>query len=191
MNKVVDDYPAAQANLQPPFIVKEINGKATTNLALFVNATKDIVPGTKVHLVTNKGAYDLVAAANPDNATKGFMGIADFSFKTEPKEAVIAKYGAWFPPFYTWIHMLIFWLVVINFGIGLFNLLPLGPIDGGRMFLTAMLAICKDNKKKATKIWSFVSFFCLALIFINLAPYLWKLLLWLLKPFMLLGAFFF
>ena len=113
--------------------------------------------------------------------------MADFSLKAEPRLSIVEKYGSFLPSFVEWTNMLVFWLVVMNFGIGLFNLLPLGPIDGGRMFLTGMLGIFK-NEKTAKKVWGFVSFFCLLLIFVNLAPYLWKLVLFMLKPFTLLLA---
>jgi len=45
------------------------------------------------------------------------------------------------------------------------------------------------NEEKSKKYWSFVSMVCLLLIFVNLAPYLWKLLLWIFKPLLFLFAF--
>ena len=188
IHNIMEGYPADKIGMEATIVLTAINGKETTTLAEFVDATKDVRPGSTVHMVTDKGDYVVQAVENPDNESKGFIGVSDFSLKTQAKASIVDKYGAWFPPFFSWIHMLVFWLIIINFGIGLFNLLPLGPIDGGRMFLTAMQGIFK-NQKTAGKVWGFVSFFCLALIIINLAPYLWKLLLWMLKPVMLLGAF--
>src|SRR3989338_5364642 len=182
---IIENQPAAQAGLVAPIIIYEINGQKTTDAVQFLNATASLKPNDKVKVVTDKGSYDLVAGKNPDNESRGFIGVADFTLKAAPKTAIIEKYGSFLPSAVEWINMLVFWLVVMNFGIGLFNLLPLGPIDGGRMFLTAMLGIFK-NETKAKKIWGFMSFFCLMLIFINLAPYLWKLLLFILKPFTLL-----
>ena len=78
--------------------------------------------------------------------------------------------------------MLFFWLWVVSWGVGLFNLLPLGPVDGGRMLLTGLTAVMHD-KKKAQKYWSIVSLVSVLLILINLAPYLWQLLLFILRPF--------
>ena len=182
---IIENQPAEQAGLVAPIIIYEINGQKTTDAVQFLNATASLKPNDKVKVVTDKGSYDLVAGKNPDNESRGFIGVADFTLKAAPKTAIIEKYGSFLPSAVEWINMLVFWLVVMNFGIGLFNLLPLGPIDGGRMFLTAMLGIFK-NETKAKKIWGFMSFFCLMLIFINLAPYLWKLLLFILKPFTLL-----
>ena len=64
-----------------------------------------------------------------------------------------------------------------NIGIGLFNLLPLGPVDGGRMLYTASLFIFKDELK-AKKLLTAVSFFILAIIVINMIPWLTKFFVW-------------
>jgi len=63
----------------------------------------------------------------------------------------------------------------------MFNMLPLGPVDGGRMFLLAAVFFLKDEKK-AKKLWTFVSLFCLGLIIIGLMPFLLKLLNFVLSP---------
>lgn len=36
------------------------------------------------------------------------------------------------------IYQLVYWLYLLSIGVGLFNLLPLGPIDGGRMLQTLL-----------------------------------------------------
>ncbi len=81
-----------------------------------------------------------------------------------------------------WLWLLTVWLFIANLGVGLFNLLPLGPVDGGRMFSTAVSYFIKDAKK-AKKITNFVSFTLLFLIIINLLPYIYKLILFIAKPF--------
>ena len=70
--------------------------------------------------------------------------------------------------------VLFFWLFNISVGVGLFNLLPLGPVDGGRMFYTAMLKFM--SKKKALNILSIVSLIIFAMILINMLPFFTRLL---------------
>lgn len=82
---------------------------------------------------------------------------------------------------YLWIGTLLKWLFIITIGIGLFNLLPLGPVDGGRMFYTALAIFIKDEKKVKT-IWNYIGFTCLALIVINLLPFVFKLLIYIFQP---------
>lgn len=181
INKVLEGYPAEKAGLPTGVILTSINGKSTLNADEFMNATEGIKPNEKVILETDKGTFEVTTISNPDDETKGFMGVTDFNVKTKIKEEVTNKYGTFLPGLFSWVALLVFWLFVINFGIGLFNLLPLGPIDGGRMLYAGLLGIF--NKEKATKIWLSVTYFCLLLIFINLLPWLYKLLLFILRAF--------
>jgi len=66
-----------------------------------------------------------------------------------------------------WIAGLLFWLFLLNLGIGLFNLLPIGPLDGGRMF---QLVCFKFFKKKSTamKVWGYTSVIFVTIILANL-----------------------
>ena len=179
VNTILEDFPADKAGLPKGVVLKSINGQSTLSAAEFMNATEEISPGDVLNLETDKGTYAITAAANPDNESRGFMGVSDFSIETKLKDSAKAKYGDVLPKVLSWLGLLVFWLFVINFGIGLFNLLPLGPIDGGRMLYAGLLGIM--SKEKATKIWSSISYFCMLLIFVNLLPWLYKLLLFLFK----------
>ena len=81
-----------------------------------------------------------------------------------------------------WFSILLQWLFIISFGVGLFNLLPLGPIDGGRMFRTLLSYFIKDTKK-LDKIFITVSLFSLLLIILNLMPFIIKLISFIFTPF--------
>ncbi len=179
VNTIIEDFPADKAGLPKGVVLKSINGQGTLSAAEFMNATEDIAPGDALSLETDKGTYSVTAAVNPDNESRGFMGVSDFSIETKLKDSAKAKYGDVLPKVLSWLGLLVFWLFVINFGIGLFNLLPLGPIDGGRMLYAGLLGIM--SKEKATKIWSSISYFCMLLIFVNLLPWLYRLLLFLFK----------
>jgi membrane-associated protease RseP (regulator of RpoE activity) len=63
---------------------------------------------------------------------------------------------------------------MISIGVGLFNLLPLGPVDGGRMFHSLCLVFF--NEKVSKILLNIISFACLALIIINMIPWIEKLL---------------
>ena len=185
VNDLIEDFPMENTGVEIPFTIKGLNGYEVLDFQDFTNATRDITPGDEVTLNTNKGEFSIIAAVNPDNESKGFMGISNFELARIPNKEIAEKYGNFIPPLVQWIHLFIFWLWVISWGVGLFNLLPLGPIDGGRMLLSGLLVITK-NKERAHKYWSVASMVCLLLIFINLAPYLWKLLLFILKPLLFL-----
>ncbi|MCK5107725.1 MAG: site-2 protease family protein, partial [Nanoarchaeota archaeon] len=57
----------------------------------------------------------------------------------------------------TWIIGLLYWLYLLNIGIGLFNLVPLGPVDGGLMMKEVLLKWFK--KKTALTIFKWITTF--------------------------------
>jgi len=64
-----------------------------------------------------------------------------------------------------WVKDLFFWLFVLNLGVGLFNLVPLGPIDGGRMLLAVLQKF--THEKRASAIWKSVSVGLLCVLITN------------------------
>ncbi len=165
-------YPLAESGLEAPFVISEINGVALDSVGILVNLTDDISPGDKVALKTSKGDIEVIAVNNSANETKGVIGINQFDFIAKVKDE-----KQWIEPFIPaikWLDMLVAWLFMISIGVALFNLLPLGPVDGGRMFFVAMLWIFK-KEKTAKMVWNVFSGICLLLIFVNLLPWIIKL----------------
>jgi len=164
------NYPAEKSGLTLPLVIKSINGIETLEFGSFINATKEITPDQKITLGTDKGVVEIKTVEDPKNSSRGFIGIEGLSQHTKTKENVSAFVG----DFFKWFSLLVMWLFFINIGVGLFNLLPLGPVDGGRMFYVASLAIFK-NEKRAKKAWMIAMYLVLFLIFVNLIPWLSKL----------------
>jgi len=172
VNSILSGMPMEKTGIEAPFIIEKINGIETLNIQSFLDATEKIKPNEKIILKTDKGVYEVLTAVNPEDNTKGYIGVSDFVFKTNLRESWTGY--EWLGKSVNWFNVLIMWLFIVNLGIGLFNLLPLGPVDGGRMFQILALGILKDEKK-SFKVWSGVSKFCLLLIFVNLLPYIIKL----------------
>jgi membrane-associated protease RseP (regulator of RpoE activity) len=187
INNLVEGYAMESTGIEVPFTINSINGLEVKNYDQFSNATKKIKPGEEINMGTSKGEYNLIAGKNPDNQSKAFIGVSQLEIKKIANQEIVNNYGSLVPPLIAWIHMLFFWLWVVSWGVGLFNLLPLGPVDGGRMILTGLTTITK-NEKKSKKYWTLISMFCLLLIFLNLAPYLWKLITFLFKPLLMVFA---
>ncbi len=171
VTKFTEGYPAEKLGLNIPFIIFEMDGKRTLTREEFLEATKDIKPNQDVVLNTNQGEFSIKTAQNPKDPSKGYMGIEGIGIKTEVTEG-ISEFES---NAVSWFSLLFFWLFILNLGVGLFNLLPLGPVDGGRMFLVVCMYLFK-NEKKAKKIWMGVMYFVLFLIFVNLLPWIGKLL---------------
>lgn len=170
-----EKYPAFLAGLKVGDNIAEINGIKISNVQEFTDQLKDKKPGDKVVIKTEKGLiYQITLEKNPNNVNRGYMGVTVSSVETVIKESIKSKYGIFLPHLLSWINTLFFWLSAISIGIALFNLLPLGPIDGGRMFYTGLFALFK-NEKKVKIMWTFVTYLIIVMIFVNLLPYLIRL----------------
>ncbi len=156
--------PANASGMQKDEIITTINSIEVRTLENFTRALSNKKPGDKVEIRTNVSAYSIVLGKHPTNETKGYLGIS-VTQKSEIKQEVKDKYGETTMTVFTWFIGLLFFLYILNLGIGLFNLIPLGPIDGGRMLLTVLEAYFE--KEKAKKIWGFISLIFLFLVIVG------------------------
>jgi membrane-associated protease RseP (regulator of RpoE activity) len=94
-------------------------------------------------------------------SSSGFSGwiYKIFSDMKDPFTHYESKWGdfGWF------IYYLLWWIIVLNFLVALFNMLPLGILDGGRFFYLTVWSI--TGREKAGK-WAYkiITWFILALI---------------------------
>ncbi|MSR86066.1 hypothetical protein EXS74_01565 [Candidatus Woesearchaeota archaeon] len=187
VTQTLEGYPVNLSGLDAPFTIYTINEIDTLGVFAFENVTKDLEPGDTVTLGTDKGDYTLTLVGNPENGSKAFFGVSGFQQDISLKEEY--SYLRSFTGIFDWTKLLLVWLFLISVGVGLFNLLPLGPVDGGRMFYTLMLVITK-KENLAKNILLVSSLFCLALILINMLPWLEKLFSWIWSGFVLLIGLF-
>ena len=160
--------PAELAGLQAGTLIKEVNNQKINSQRVLINAIQDSKEDDILKLTTDNGVF-YVKPIMIENKPK--IGISI-------KDNLAVKFGLpqFLLPTVIWLNLLFFWLWVINLGVGLFNLLPLGPIDGGRMF--HVLTLKFTNKKNALNLFKLVTLVCATLIFINLLPWLIKLVTW-------------
>ncbi len=182
---VIEGYPLEAKGIEAPFVIRSVNGKDVIGAQRFMEVFEGIGPGEEVLIETDKGYYGVLTVPNPQNASRGMIGIEDFSLKLELRESLQGH--DWIITVFLWTGLLVSWLFIINIGVGLFNLLPLGPVDGGKMLYTITCHYIK-NKKKATKIWLFITYISLILLIINLLPWLWKFIVFIAGKFALLAA---
>jgi len=162
---VTDDYPANLSGVQSGSIIEGINSneiKSTENLLEFIKNNED-----EFILNTDKGDHAIKPLIEENRSLIGIQTIQLTDYKNKNVGTFL----------FNWFLQLLKWLWLISLGVGLFNLLPLGPVDGGRMLPIGISFIIKDESK-IKKIWKVVSFFVLGLIIINLLPYLVNLFMW-------------
>ncbi len=160
---VVKDGPFYNAGIQPDEIITGIEGKPVTHLANLTGVLEGYKPGQRVVVKTNISAYTVELGKNPKDASKAYVGMSSRQY-VEPKKEFVSAYGSFVPAAITWVLGLLYWLFVLNLGIGLFNLMPIGPIDGGRML---KLACQRIHVKKGNFIFKLISLFFLAVVLFN------------------------
>lgn len=177
-----EGFPAQSIGMIAGEEIISIDNQVIKNIDDFTKSLSNVSPNQEIFIQTTNSSYKLKTTTNPKNNSQGYLGVVVSAKEIDLKEEVVKKYGSFLPNTFLWIHKLFFWLYALSLGVGLFNLLPLGPVDGGRMFLVGISTFIK-KEKLAKKIFSLVSFLILFLIFVNLMPYIIKLIIFLFKPF--------
>ena len=158
-------YPAKEAGISVSEIIigiDDIEVNAVDNLS---TALMDKKPGDSITLTTKNQSYEIILAENPENRSKAYLGVYLLQ-NFERKGCSNQGFRKYADNALIWLSGLFYWLFVLNLGIGLFNLVPIGPIDGGRMLHVALLSFFK--KERADKIWKSVGFFFLFLVLSNI-----------------------
>lgn len=157
-------YPAELAGMQKGEIITSINNIPTPYLENFTSVMSSTAPGETIILQTATKAYAIKLTHNPENNDKSYLGVyvsQSSNIKPELKQKLF-----FIPNVILWFLGLLYWLFLLNLGIGLFNLVPIGPLDGGRMLKTLLQKYFERNK--AQRMFKFISGFFLFLVLINL-----------------------
>ncbi len=87
---------------------------------------------------------------------KGFIGIY-FNPAVNPVFMEIKPEFKSYSDFINFLSGLLFFLFLINLGVGAFNLLPLGPLDGGRMWKVVLDRYIPKHSKNIFKVLSYIT----------------------------------
>ncbi|WP_407424598.1 site-2 protease family protein [Methanobrevibacter sp.] len=127
INRVVGDSPASE-HLKEGMIIESIDNHTIDNSTSYLDVVSSFKPGDNVTVGTNEGSYTLTLDKNPNNESVGYFGI-------QAGKHYELKSNAFGP--LPWIYFslleLFQWMFILNLGIGTFNLLPMKPLDGGKM----------------------------------------------------------
>lgn len=172
ISDVNQTLPIAESGLVAGSSIQEIDGVKVDDVKVLTNFLNKKKPGDTVEIKANNSYYYVNLSSHPENKSKAILGVTFSNYDVELKERF--KSYTFLHDILSWTGLLLFWTFNISIGVGLFNLLPLGPVDGGRMFYSAMLKLTK-NEKKAARLLSIASMLILFIIFINLWPFIARL----------------
>ena len=159
------NYPAQASGIAKGEIVKNIDGKEIKTLDDFSGILKDKKPGNAIKLETEKSNYKIKLGKNPEDENLAYLGVY-VQQESNVKGSFKEKYGNFIPAAIIWVAGLFRWLIILNLGIGLFNLVPIGPLDGGRMLQLVLHRFVE--RKKADKVWYYVSMVFLLIVVANI-----------------------
>ncbi len=159
---VTEGFPAIDAGIEPGTLYTFVNDVEVNNASYLIEVLGDMSPGDSVTVANENTTHTVVTVSNPDNETRAFMGVVGVS----THGIIKAGKQQWWLDTLTIIGKFWQWVFMLSLGIGLANLLPLGPVDGGRMLLLSMEK--KLGKEKAMKIFSKITsgFFVLIMILV-------------------------
>lgn len=161
---VWDDTPALRVRLRG--VIAQVNDIKILDRNDLMECLKNKKPGEIVNIKTildeKQMIYEVELANHPLNSSIGYLGIVSsvsngqgimqkltlflMSFKN-PSTYYVPK---WDGEFVIFVYNLFWWIALINILVALFNMLPLGILDGGRFLYLAVLSLTQS--KKATKI---------------------------------------
>jgi len=144
-----------------------LENKNPGELVKFVTEDKDGVHEYKINL-----------GSHPENSSRAYLGVGHskptsrgFIQKTllrfmSFKDSSTYYKPTWDGDFVYFIYHLLWWIMIINLLVALFNMLPLGMLDGGRFFYLTILSITRSEKiaKTAFKVASYAVLFAFILM---------------------------
>lgn len=152
VDTITDNSTLSQIDIEQGDVIKSINGVEMSNLQILRENLYDLEINESIEIVTNKGEFNAKLMGHPENGAVPFLGIT-------PKQTVTS-----------WLlfklEIFLMFLAIISIGIGAANLLPFGPLDGGRMIKNVIEQMFAG--KTAHIVFSWVSSITLLLLLTNI-----------------------
>jgi membrane-associated protease RseP (regulator of RpoE activity) len=171
---------AAAINVGLRGAITKMNDVEIGDQADLISFLSEQSPGDAVTVVTNEGEFDLVLGEHPLDDSRAYLGVGSlpeggrgfvggiFAGFMSFKKASTHYEPTWDGDFVVFIYDLLWWIMVLNILVAIFNMLPLGILDGGRFFYLAALSITRSDgaAKSLSKIMKYLILFgFLALMF--------------------------
>ncbi|MDN5320304.1 MAG: hypothetical protein PWP49_724 [Thermococcaceae archaeon] len=162
VSKLAPEGPA-RSYLQEGDIIVGINGQHIATVEEFFDIMNKTKAGETITIeVLRKGKKEILnipLGSHPDNPEKGYLGV----YPAQHITSMVGFSGIVLP-----LAFSLYWIHVLNLGIGLMNLFPLVPLDGGKMIDDVLKAVLPSKVARAiTYLFVGIGLFLLA---VNLFP---------------------
>jgi len=164
--KTIPNSGAALANMTGR--ITAINSVEVRDFDDLGKAMSTVKPNDIIVVNTTTRQYVIRTVADPDNSTRPLIGIEN-SYVVFAYSGFLSKFGTVSNTVLSiimWISGLFSWVFLLSLGVGIFNLFPLKPLDGGLILEEVSNHFFKRKKSKI--ITRVVSTLVLILILFNL-----------------------
>ena len=150
--------PADKAGISNNTVITGIYGGRVDTIEDFRTVMEDIGPNRNIKLKSDNRIYSVTTIENPDDPSKGYLGVWIVEERTELVYDNIINQGIL--SILNWIRQMFGWLIFLSINIGLINLLPIFITDGARMLKIFVERII-PNKEKSMSVWMFINWISL------------------------------
>lgn len=158
-----ENTPAQINGLAVGEVITSIDDNAVLEAVEFKQAMDSKQIGETINVKTYKQTLSIVLGED-EIEKDAFLGV-NVQSKEGIKPEMLSEYPV-FSRIIVWLKDLVYWLSLLNIGVGLFNLVPIGPIDGGRMLQVVLEKIMPQ--RNALRVWKAVSYGLLLVIASNI-----------------------
>ncbi len=134
---VIKDKPAQLAGVEGKLI--RVDGVEIKSPDDLTGVMTRLQPGTVIEVITDKGSWMVTTTSRPDGAPGAYLGIG-----YGPVQVVKSAFMGIESSIVT-LFELFRWLIIFNLGIGIFNMMPMKPFDGGHMFEALFAKVFKSD----------------------------------------------
>ena len=165
ITRIVSDGPS-NGILKEGMIIESIGGHEIHTADDYSSFIGSFSPGDNVSVKTDQGTYTITLAENPTNHSVGYFGLQSMNHYVLSNDSLGPL------PWIIFSLIEIFqWIFTLNLGIGMFNLLPIKPLDGGRM-LEILLSYKLPEHQYKPLVNSLSGVFAIIIIFSLMAGFL-------------------
>ena len=176
---IEENSPAEQVGLEEGMILTSLNGMPLHDMMDVAVAFEktDLQPGDEIELVTREKSYKITAE---DVEGQGRIGIS-FCGRIPAKNLILGTilnpllikninpecYPISHPAVasvFWYVFRVLAWVIILNMGVGIFNLLPIKPLDGGLMVESVLNKFLKKKIAKKAVIIISIAFFAVLLL---------------------------
>ena len=184
---VFDDAPAINTGLKG--VVKEIDGSMITGQESLAEFLERKNPGDSILIKTfiedEEMEYEIILEGHPLHKDKAYLGVGSAGPVTGGFRRILSIFvnfknpstyyeAVWNEEVAYFIYNLLWWVAIINFFVALFNMLPVGILDGGRFFFLTVKGITK-SEKVGQKAFKAATWFILLLFILMILSWVWAL----------------